>query len=186
MIQPVYNNHEALTRETFLALMWSFSYPGQVQHFPAQVKTTPDAFVAIAQTLLDLETTYFTTDERLRAELERTGARAVKPQKAAYHFYTTLDLDVVQAASAGTMLFPDQNATLLIAAELGRGTSVELSGPGIPTTNQAIIGGIPAAFWTLRERKARYPLGWDIYLVDGRAVLGLPRTTRIDVKSAEV
>jgi len=181
MVQPLYSQQEALTRETFLALMWSFSYPGQVQALPASVQTTHDAFSAIAATLLDLETTYFIGDDTLNTELVRTGARSVGASKAAYHFYRTLDLDVVQAASVGTMLFPDHSATLLIAARFGSGLTLRLSGPGIPAAAQVQVGEVPAAFWELRERKARYPLGWDIYLVDGPHVLGLPRTTRIDI-----
>ncbi|MFS8046120.1 phosphonate C-P lyase system protein PhnH [Rhizobium sp. BR 314] len=27
----------------------------------------------------------------------------------------------------------------------------------------------------------RYPLGWDLYLVDGKRLLGIPRSTKIEV-----
>jgi len=35
--------------------------------------------------------------------------------------------------------------------------------------------------WTLREQICRFPLGWDTLLVAADRVLGLPRTTQIEV-----
>ncbi|WP_368518087.1 phosphonate C-P lyase system protein PhnH [Rhizobium sp.] len=33
----------------------------------------------------------------------------------------------------------------------------------------------------MRAKAIRYPLGWDLYLVDGRRLLGIPRSTTIEV-----
>lgn len=179
--QPVYTLDEALTRETFLALMWSLSYPGRPYALPAG-----DPFRAIADTLLDLETSYFTPDVLLGEVLGRSGARSLPPERAAYHFYPQLDradLLTVMQADAGTLLYPDRGATLFIGCEFGGDTLLHLSGPGIspvcPTT--VPIDGIPAEFWT-RRAAHRYPLGWDVYLVSGSQIVGLPRTTRISVE----
>ncbi|TXI04054.1 MAG: phosphonate metabolism protein PhnH, partial [Rhizobium sp.] len=30
-------------------------------------------------------------------------------------------------------------------------------------------------------RAIRYPLGWDLYLVDGKRLFGIPRSTKIEV-----
>ena len=171
---PDYTPEEALTRQTFLAMMWALSHPGRIQTLEAAAP-----FVAIATTLLDLETSYFTPDEALKAELARTGARALEPERAAYHFYPELTAwDSLEKASPGTMLYPDTAATLVIGCKLGAGNTFTLSGPGIQTTQPAQIQ-VDERLWTLRQRVSRYPLGWDIFFVDGNQLLGLPRTTQI-------
>jgi alpha-D-ribose 1-methylphosphonate 5-triphosphate synthase subunit PhnH len=174
---PPYTASEAQSRETFLALMWAVSYPGKTQALPDQ----GDSFALIADTLLDLETSYFTPDERLSTRLAQTGARLLEPERAAYHFYPALDdsaLATIDRASTGTLSYPDQAATLIIGAQFESGTALTLSGPGIDGSRTIQIDGIPASFWTLRERAA-FPLGWDVFFVDKRAVFGLPRSTKI-------
>ena len=178
---PVYTLEEARTRQTFLELMWAFSYPGRVHGLPVGGM---DAFSAIADTLLDLETSYYTPNGDLALALSRTGARALPPDRAAYHFYPTLDhamLPTVKSASTGTLMYPDQSATLIIGCRLGFGQTYLLEGPGIPKGTQRMlqVDGIPAEFWVLRASANRYPRGWDIYLVSDSQVIGLPRTTQL-------
>lgn len=173
---PVYSADQARTRTTFLALLWAFSYPGRVQRLPDDAP-----FEAVAETLLDLETSYFCPDNHLASYLIHTGARALSPERAAYHFYPVLDevhLITAEQASVGTMVFPDEAATLIIGARLGDGPTFRLQGPGIPPdqTRFIKIAGVPLAFWQIRARVNHFPLGWDIYLVDGSQVLGIPRT----------
>lgn len=178
---PDYTPEEARARETFLALMNSLSYPGRVHTLP---EAGNDAYLAIASTLLDLETSYFTSDTDLAAELARTGARNLSSELAAYHFYPQLDenaLDIIKTASVGTMLYPDQAATLIIGCKLGEGMALYLTGPGIQNENTVQVNVDPA-LWQLRDRVSKYPLGWDIFLVDGNHVVGLPRTTQIRVE----
>jgi alpha-D-ribose 1-methylphosphonate 5-triphosphate synthase subunit PhnH len=179
---PPYTAQEARARETFLALMWSLSYPGRVYTLPA---SGDDAFAAIAEALLDLETSYSqTSDPALLPMLARTGARALPPPTAAYHFHQTVDaatLTIIEKASAGTLLYPDQSATLILGARIGEGVALALKGPGIKGAGQIAIGGIPADFWAARARACQFPLGWDMYLVDGDSVIGLPRSTTIEI-----
>lgn len=173
----MYTADEALARETFLSLMWSLSYPGRVYEIP-----DANPFTAIAHTLLDLETTFFTLDVDLAGQLAATGARELPVDEAAYHFYPDLhELDTVQRASAGTMLFPDRAATLVIGCRLESGQSLRLSGPGVDGQRSVQVGGLPSGFWSLRQKVNQYPLGWDIYLIDGQRVIGLPRTTMVEV-----
>lgn len=184
MSHPAYTTDEQLSRETFLALMWSLSYPGRAYPLPV---SDLSAWQLIGDTLLDIETSFYTPDTTLPAYLARNGARSLAAATAAYHLYPALDeaaLEAVGAASVGTMLYPDSGATLFVGCTLGNGTTLTLSGPGIPPdTVQAVsVAGVPAAFWALREARLRYPLGWDVYLVAGRQVVGLPRTTQIKVE----
>src|SRR5262245_6503257 len=118
---PSYTEAEARSRETFMALMWAFSYPGRIQHLPG----SPDALTLIAETLLDLETSYYTPDSRLMTTLAYTGAEALPVDQAAYHFYPVIepaDLATIRRAGAGTMLYPDEAATLIVGCSLGQGT----------------------------------------------------------------
>jgi alpha-D-ribose 1-methylphosphonate 5-triphosphate synthase subunit PhnH len=180
MQTPLYSAGEALTRETFLALMQSLSYPGRIHTLPNGV--TP--FLAVAETLLDLETSFFTPDDTLHDALLRTGARALSIDKAAYHFYPVLSVltpDHLQAASVGTMLYPDTGATVIIACRLDVGTRLRLTGPGIDGETHVSID-VPIWFFEQRAASLRYPLGWDVFLVDGERVLGLPRTTLVEVE----
>jgi alpha-D-ribose 1-methylphosphonate 5-triphosphate synthase subunit PhnH len=177
MQTPLYSQSEALTHDTFHALMMSLAFPGRPHQIPEH-----DVFYAIGETLLDIETTFFTPDAALSAVFTRLGSRAVDVHTAAYIFIPTLTdahLSDLALASTGTMLYPDQSATLIVGATFASGESFSLTGPGIkPDEPQSIqIGGVPAAFWELRARVCHYPLGWDVFLVDGRQVIGLPRTT---------
>jgi alpha-D-ribose 1-methylphosphonate 5-triphosphate synthase subunit PhnH len=179
MTFPLYTTAEAQSRETFLALMWALSYPGRVHHLPQNTHN----FTLIAETLLDLETSYFSHDESLQDMLAATGAHARPTGEAAYHFYQHVDdstLTEIRQASVGTMLYPDTAATLVIGCTLGTGSEFVLSGPGVNGQQAIQINGLPDAFWELRETACKYPLGWDVFLVDGQQVIGLPRSTRME------
>lgn len=177
MTYPPYTPEEALAGRTFQALMNALSFPGRPQPLP-YAGAMPQALAAVAMTLLDLETTYYTPDAVLAEELARTGAQPAPAQSAAYHFYTTLDeaaLAAIAAASVGTMLRPDDAATFVIGAPLA-GTPQTWRGPGILGRIHVSVS-LPGEFWALRQRALRYPLGWDVFITDGTQVLGLPRTT---------
>ncbi len=179
MTTPAYTPAEARTRETFLALMWALSYPGRPQTLPSVESL--GSFELIAETLLDLETSYFTPDPALATRLEHSGARALPADRAAYHFYpavTDAELAHIRQASAGTLLYPDEAATLVIGCTIGTGKAFTLHGPGTAGETSVLLGGLPGAFWSLRA-SVRFPLGWDVFLVDGQQVLGLPRSTTL-------
>jgi alpha-D-ribose 1-methylphosphonate 5-triphosphate synthase subunit PhnH len=172
---------EVLTQKVFTALMWALSYPGRIQDLPGPVDQT---FRAIGETLIDLEVSYFTPDSALDENLSRFGGRQKTPQHALYQFYPKVDEDVLvtlEEVPVGTYLEPDLSATLILGASIGSGLTLRLSGPGIPETVEIQAGKIPPAFWSLRKEQSVYPLGWDVFLVDGSQVIGLPRTTQVEV-----
>lgn len=177
------------SRSTFLALMNSLSRPGRIHELPLHmVDATQDTSAAcrlIGEALLDLETTFFTPDAGLGSALANTGARPASAEQAAYHFYPLLPgaagLRAVEAATVGDHLYPDRAATLVVGCRLGSGQRLQLRGPGISGTCDLLVDGLPDRFWPLREARMRYPLGWDLFLIDGRQVVGLPRTTTISL-----
>jgi alpha-D-ribose 1-methylphosphonate 5-triphosphate synthase subunit PhnH len=175
------NTEETLAHETFTALMWALSHPGQARSLP---EAGLAAFAAIADALVDLETSYYTPDAALAPYLARTGARGRAPQSAMYQFYPTLqerDVESINIAPVGTHAYPDESATLVIGCVFGRGVRLSLRGPGLRDRAELVVDGLPTAFWRLRSRIIRYPLGWDVFLVAGDQVIGLPRTTTVEV-----
>lgn len=181
MAVPAMAGGEALQHAAFTALMWALSYPGRPQRLPA---AGPAAFALIGETLVDLETGYFTPDAALSAALARTGGRLLPPGRAPYHLYPRLDeatLAQLAAAPAGTHLDPDLGATLVLGCALGEGPELTLMGPGVARAITLRAGGLPPGLWRLRGALA-YPLGWDMLLVDGDQVVGLPRTTAVEVR----
>jgi alpha-D-ribose 1-methylphosphonate 5-triphosphate synthase subunit PhnH len=181
MLAGTYTAQEARQHQTFHALMWALSYPGRTYALPAAGR---EAFQVIGETLLDLETSYYTPHAHLHAVFAQFGARSRAPDQAAYHFYPHLDaalLEDLANASVGSYADPDTAATLVIGCSLDDGTLLHLRGPGIPVPATLTVAGIPAACWTLREQACCYPLGWDIVLVAHDQVVGVPRTTHVVV-----
>jgi alpha-D-ribose 1-methylphosphonate 5-triphosphate synthase subunit PhnH len=175
------NAQEVRTYATFSTLMWTLSHPGRVQRLPWKGLAV---FSAIGETLVDLETSFYTPNDELEVMLMRTGGRALAPDQAMYQFYPELegtDQARLQEAPTGTYTYPDKSATLVLGAKFGTGEKLRLSGPGILETNELSVEDIPDTFWELREQAIKYPMGWDVFLVDGSQVVGLPRTTKVEV-----
>ncbi|BCX03801.1 MAG: hypothetical protein KatS3mg053_1739 [Candidatus Roseilinea sp.] len=182
---PAYTQTEAIARQTFLALMWAFSYPGRVRLLPPS-GFDEDDFTLIGRTLLDLETSYFCPDEALAARLARCGAKALAVSSAAYIFLPCLDevaLTLIPDIKVGTYALPDESATLVIGCDLDAPDAPECicRGPGIADQVRLRIGGVPPAFWELRRQMIRYPLGFDAFFVHSGRVVGLPCTTQVEV-----
>jgi alpha-D-ribose 1-methylphosphonate 5-triphosphate synthase subunit PhnH len=155
--------------------------PAEAGYIPPVI----DVLTAIGATLIDLETTFYTADQTLAAALLYSGARPAAPDAAAYQFFPTLheaDLERIAAAPIGTYTYPDTGATLVIGCQFGGNTLLRLSGPGVPGAQELRIGGVPEAFWELRRTQLRYPLGWDVFLVAGQSVVGLPRSCSVEVR----
>ena len=181
MASPLQSAAEARAHQTFTALMWALSQPGQAQSLPTGGLA---AFAAIAEALVDLETSYHSNDPELQRLLASTGARTRRPSAAMYQFYPALTAAEVSSlgdAPRGTYNYPDESSTLVIGCTLGAGRRLRLQGPGIASMSELLVDSVPLTFWPLREQACRYPLGWDVLLIANDRVVGLPRTTQIEV-----
>lgn len=166
------------TNATFDALMWALARPGLIQPLPFP------GLLALAESLLDRECSFHCSDEKLAAEISKTGADAVSLAEAEYVFTSLGDarqISVLSNLLSGNLLYPDASATIFAPAMIGSGTSLRLSGPGINGSIDIAIGSVDPAFWALRSEAIRYPLGWDIYLADGDRLIGIPRSIKIEV-----
>jgi alpha-D-ribose 1-methylphosphonate 5-triphosphate synthase subunit PhnH len=177
-----YTDFEAQTNETFRALMWSLSYPGRAHALENA------SLEKIAHTLLDLEVSYYTPNETLGSDLRATGAKAKPILEADFLFYPSLTVDDVAelyTAKRGNSLYPDDAATLIIRANFNRGAMVSLSGPGIKS-RQRLQADIPATFWQVRNETRHYPLGWDVIFCGESMVVGIPRSTQVEITMLEL
>jgi alpha-D-ribose 1-methylphosphonate 5-triphosphate synthase subunit PhnH len=185
---PALSSAELREHGTFEALMWALSRPGQGREFGVR-DGDATGLETVAEALLDLEVSFFSSDVTLQAALARTGAQARAMAEADYIFCTHLEPDVLrelQHASIGTLVYPDQSATIVIACAFDSGLNLNLTGPGIQAVTRVRALGVSEEFFALRNRVSSYPLGWDVLLIEKNAksnarVIGLPRTTRIEL-----
>ena len=187
MDTPTLSDVEARTQKTFSALMWSLAHPGEPQLLEARSGDV-SGLETIAEALLDLETSFYTSSSALEAPIKRSGANATSSNEAAYHFHLEITPGVLfqlEHVRVGTPLYPDDSASLILACTQDSGVQLRLTGPGIPGERTVRALGVPLEFWQLRTRKMNFPLGWDVFLVSrvaaGIQVIGVPRSTRVEV-----
>ncbi len=173
---PLPDAFETRTNATFEALMWALSRPGTVQDLPAP------GSAGIAEALLDRECRAFCDDPALADRIATFGA-ALVPLPLADHCFLALDagLDRLAQIAVGSALYPDTGATVVAQARFGTGQRLRLTGPGIETLAEIALDGIAPVFWALRAALCRYPAGFDLFLTCGAQVIGLPRSTTIEV-----
>jgi alpha-D-ribose 1-methylphosphonate 5-triphosphate synthase subunit PhnH len=183
---------ETTARQTFQVLLGALSRPGHIFTLPGRLFTAQQSCAQIGLALLDLETSFYTPDSALRQSLQRSGARFLTVAHAAYLFFPDAEafepmmlrqtLDTIGRASVGSITDPDDGATVVVAGQLGAGLALRLHGPGIQGETELAVEGLPPAFWQLRSALITYPLGVDLFVVDGNQVVGLPRTTVVEMR----
>jgi alpha-D-ribose 1-methylphosphonate 5-triphosphate synthase subunit PhnH len=109
---------------------------------------------------------------------------AQEPRSAAFAYvHDAAALPPLEAFASGTPESPEMSATVFVRVDaLTGGAPLTLRGPGIETTRSIAPVGLPERFW--RERAALAPLfpcGIDFYLVCGERLMGLPRTTLVEM-----
>ena len=167
---------EARSNASFEALMWAMSRPGEKRTLPEP------GLGSIIAALIDLECTVFADSAELKAQLAATGARiALESGMADHVFLDAMDRTGagLGAIDCGTALYPDQGATV-VARVAHVGQRLRLTGPGIEGAREVALDLAPQ-FWTQRERLCTYPAGFDLVLVDGRSVIAIPRSTKVEV-----
>ncbi len=170
---------EAKTHATFDAIMWAFAHPGRQQALRLEPPET--VFTAIAETLLDLETSAWTNQPELEQKLRVLGAKIKFLKDADYVFCSQTPVaDLLHVIKRGSPISPETAATLMLACTFGSGQRLRLTGAGIQNSLELEID-LPPEFWQTREEIMAYPIGWDLLLTDGSSLVGFPRTTRIEV-----
>ncbi|WP_026352586.1 phosphonate C-P lyase system protein PhnH [Yoonia vestfoldensis] len=176
---PFPDAEERRDNAAFAAMMWALARPGQVQPL-----AEPGA-LALALALCDRETRVWAEDDAFALRIAATGSRIVKPQDAQQAFFTALDNDTALAdfdrLPVGSALYPDEGASVFAPARLGEGTRLSLTGPGVDGAVNIRIAGLHPGLWAARARVCRYPAGVELFLICGTGLIGLPRSTMIEV-----
>ena len=172
---PSPNTEEVRANTCFDALLWSLSRPGDIRQLPEAGEAI------IIDALLDRECAAFSTDPSLNALIERTGAELVDIKQACHIFLGALQSSaLLKDVKTGSDYYPDDGATLIIRATLQSGQKLRLTGPGIDGAKEVQVDGLPSDFWHQRAKCLRYPMGFEIFLLDGDKVMGLPRSTQVE------
>jgi len=176
------HNLERANRHNFRASLEALARPGAVYLLEPVLGS---GLLAMASLLLFGETTYFYQGNRdfgiIRATCGTTSARV---EEADYIFADKENLEILQKAKEGASESPELGATLLFGwtGQEGRKTGVCLSGPGVQGILETSLPLSPEFIRRLQEKNEQFPLGVDLYLIGSdHSLLGLPRTTRIEV-----
>jgi alpha-D-ribose 1-methylphosphonate 5-triphosphate synthase subunit PhnH len=190
------------TQSVFRTLLDTLSRPGkigsidnvlstarggqQAEHLP-HARADLAAFAALLA-LCDYSTPVWLSqpDAVLGSALRfHTGAPLVdEPHDAVFaYIHDAGTLPALDRFALGDPESPEHSVTLLIRVDsLTQGTPVVLRGPGIEHTHTIAPAGLPERFWHERAALAPlFPCGIDCYLVCGDTLIGLPRTTRVEM-----
>jgi len=173
---PAPDAEETQANAAFEAALWACSRPGLPRQLPAPGEA------ALIAALLDRECAAYAGDPLLIPALAQTGAGLVDLCQADHAFLGRLqDITLLGQCRTGSDLYPDQGATLVIRAKFAQGPRIRLTGPGVDGAVVIQLDGLPAGFWQERARLIRYPMGFDIFFLDGECLIGLPRSTKVEV-----
>lgn len=173
----------------FRRMMEAFSAPGSIVEtglLASARAPLPPAAAAILAALADYDTPVWFEQPHDRAAAWltfQTGARiADGPEGAAFAILAAgSNVAGWGRLPIGTAEYPDRSATLLLPVTSFRGgRPLVLRGPGIETSEEISVDGLPGGFLeTMAANAAGYPLGFDLLLVCDSALVALPRTTKI-------
>lgn len=175
MADPVATPDDLRDNAAFEALMWAMARPGTLHDLP-------EGLTDLVLALVDRECRVLVDDPALAQVVAATGAALVAAPAADHAFLTRVDsaMAVLAALPAGSPLYADQGATLVLPALLGQGQRLRLTGPGIEGAIETAVGGLPDGFIALRAARCRYPEGVEMVFVDGSRIMALPRSTTVE------
>lgn len=175
-LTPKPSDFEARCNATYEALMWALSRPGLIRDLPAVGQAQ------IVDALIDRECSVHAADPDLADLAVRSGAARVSIDRADHVFLSDLQQTAqLKALNLGSNLHPENGVTLVLNADLTDGQRLRLTGPGVDGRLDVTVGGLPKGIWPERARIMRYPMGFEMFLVDGARVMGLPRSTKVEV-----
>ncbi len=181
------NNHndiERINRVNFRSSLEALARPGLIQDVRPLFAST---LQAMASVLLYSEVSYcYHGDEDFQMIQAICGAKVASADEADYLFCDHPEIDFLVPAKVGTAEKPELGATLICKYDAQKSvkTPVRLSGPGIETTVQAALPVGSGFIKQLKEKNAAFPMGVEVFFInDHGQLLGLPRTTHIEVAS---
>lgn len=174
---------EQVNRMNFRSALNALAYPGQAH------RVTPlfdSGLLALASVLLYAEVTYhYQGGHDIHLIEALTGTRPADAVLADYLLSDGESSELLAKARIGTPDSPELGATLVIDCSAATWSSkTVLAGPGIDGTRRLELPLSQELLADLAEKNSGFPLGVDCFLLVGRdGLIGLPRTTRIEVLS---
>lgn len=177
-------------QHTFRVALNALSEPGQWLVVPSA--ETPSgmspALWALTLTLLDRDVSVYwpSLSETARKNVVfHAEVRLLDSPEAADWVVLSADasdaVQILDRVRVGTHERPDEGATVLWIGGSER-CLLDLAGPGIQGVRRCELPLPSSVVARLAENHQRYPLGFDSFVVDTHAVLGLPRSTRIQLE----
>lgn len=175
----------------FRTVLQAMAEPGRVETLRSSAeppKGLDSSAAAVILTLVDFETPIWLSERNSAAWARwmtfHTGAPIVSDPRRARFALLSRDQPWpdLKEFDPGEDRYPDRSATLLVLCDaLVGGPSMRLTGPGIETHREIAPRGLPNAFWDdVAQNTARFPLGFDMILIAGSELAGLPRTTHAE------
>ena len=180
------------SQRAFRGIMNGIARPGSIQSLALNILSPdglPVSAAAAILTLCDFETALWVCPTITSADIIadycafHTGTMRAKTPDHAQFGLVDLASNPLKFAdfAQGVAEYPDRSTTLIcIVPSLTGGVTRTLSGPGIKTTTQFFVEGLPDDFgqhWAANH--ASFPLGVDLIFCSGASLVALPRSTRI-------
>ena len=105
------------------------------------------------------------------------------PENAAFAVIDRpLEMPPLSSFCQGLPEYPDRSAMVILQVNGFAHDGLRLSGPGIENEHRLGIDGLPSGFWRAwRDSQAMAPLGVDLLFVTSDHVLGMPRSTHVEI-----
>ena len=91
-------------------------------------------------------------------------------------------IEFVRIRTESCHLFDSLSATFVINCKLGDGLPLILTGSRIQSRSVIHVDGVPVEFWMMRDALPT-GVGWNIFLIDKRRVIGISRSTHVRVET---
>ncbi|PSH62159.1 phosphonate C-P lyase system protein PhnH [Phyllobacterium sophorae] len=176
----------------FRASLVATAYPGRIvpldRTFAAPRPFSP-ATAALCLTLLDFETPAWLDRQAQSGEAAswlrfHCGLPLIDETATARFAIVTdpLNLPRLHEFASGEIEYPDRSTTLVIQVQsFTDGPDTTWTGPGIKESAGVAIDGLPSWFWSDWDLNSElYPRGVDVIFTCGNALMGLPRTIKVE------
>jgi alpha-D-ribose 1-methylphosphonate 5-triphosphate synthase subunit PhnH len=187
-------------QKSFRLLLDAFSHPGTIYCFDYFELNQPNELyksnVIIALSLFDNNISFHASSSyNLNVEnyLHLNSSAKIENIETADYVFLNGQNDIsnlIDQCKIGDLLYPEKNATLILAVNTISNDKIpqfdcqiNLSGPGIQTTNNLFIKGLNLAnLETIKSLNEEFPLGVDLILTDSfEKITVIPRSIQIEI-----
>jgi alpha-D-ribose 1-methylphosphonate 5-triphosphate synthase subunit PhnH len=183
------------SQSTFRVILEAMSRPGRAVKIPVQAggpPAWPGSLSALVLTLCDMDTPLWldasaNTPEALRFLRFHCGCPVVaEPARADFAVMLgAQDMICLEEFALGSAEYPEKSCTVLLYSPLiGQGgEALRIHGPGVEGESQMPRSWLPNNFveqWLVNG--GLFPRGVDVILVGNDAIVGLPRTLKLEAR----